>query len=463
MIPGGDSGTLVDQLVAEITKEIVAKRLLAGQKLPSIRQFAESKGISKFTVVEAYDRLVARGLLHSKYKSGFYVVGYRPPLTIATINRPIEREIDPLWIMRQSLRPDMGTLKPGCGWLPNAWYGHEEIRRVLRTLARASHTNLVDYDEPLGYLPLRTQLQVRFAQRGIEIGPDQILLTDCGSQAIDLASRLLVQPGDTVFVDDPCYFNFQTNLRVHRATVIGVPFRKNGPDLGVFAELAAKHRPRLYITNATLHNPTGASISASVAHQILKIAEQFDFAILEDDIFADFETLPRPRLAALDQLNRVIYVGSFSKTLSAAMRCGYVAARPDWIEGLIDLKLATTYGNNASSAQVMYRLLADGGYRKHVDAIRDRLRASMIHVARQLKECGLTLWTEPTAGLFLWAMLPEGVDSANLARMAIAEGIILAPGNVFSLSQTAGRFLRFNVAQSQSKRIFDFLFNALGA
>jgi DNA-binding transcriptional MocR family regulator len=275
--------------------------------------------------------------------------------------------------------------------------------------------------------------------------------------AIDLVGRLLIQPGDTVFVDDPCYYNVLANLRAHRAQVIGIPFQKHGPDLEIFAALAAQYRPVLYITNSALHNPTGATLAPATAHRLLKIAETFDIAILEDDIYADFEEQPAPRLAALDQLNRVIYVGSFSKTLSAASRCGWIAARQDWIEGLTDLSMATVISNNEVSAQFLHRLLTDGSYRKHVEGVRARLRAASVQVRGRLEASGLSLWTEPQGGMFLWAMLPEGFDSAEIARRAVACGIALAPGNVFSMSRSAGRFLRFNAAQSDDKRIYDFL------
>ncbi|HXP97304.1 MAG TPA: PLP-dependent aminotransferase family protein [Telmatospirillum sp.] len=282
-------------------------------------------------------------------------------------------------------------------------------------------------------------------------------MVDSGTQAIDLINRLLIQPNDTVFVDDPCYFNYLCNLRAHRAKVVGIPFRPNGPDLEIFAAEAARHRPRLYITNAALHNPTGASLSPAVAHRLLKLAEDFGITIVEDDIFVDFEEQPTPRLAALDQLNRVIYVGSFSKTLSSAMRCGYIGARPDLIEGLIDLKLATMMSSNEVSAQVMHRLLTDGSYRKHVEALRGRLRAAGVPVRRALAETGLTLWTDPQGGLFLWAMLPEGLDSAIIAKRALAQGVSLAPGNAFSVTQSASRFFRFNVAQARPQRVYEVL------
>ena len=114
----------------------------------------------------------------------------------------------------------------------------------------------------------------------------RILLTDSGSQAIELAIQLVVQPGDAVLVDDPCYFNFQAILGFHRVTVIGIPFLNNGPDPTALAAAAARHGPRLYISNATLQNPTGATLTPAVAHKLLKIAERYDFAILEDDTFA---------------------------------------------------------------------------------------------------------------------------------------------------------------------------------
>src|SRR3954469_14960000 len=148
------------------------------------------------------------------------------------------------------------------------------------------------------------------ADRGIEVSPEHIMLTESSTQAIDLLCRFLIEPGDAVLVDDPCYFNFHALLRAHRAKVIGVPQTPSGPDIDLFAQALAEHRPRLYITNSALHNPTGATLSPVVAHRVLKLAGQYDLTIVEDDIFADFETAPAPRLAAFDGLERVVHIGS---------------------------------------------------------------------------------------------------------------------------------------------------------
>lgn len=299
------------------------------------------------------------------------------------------------------------------------------------------------------------------AERGIEASPDQIVLTESGTQAIDLLCRLLLEPGDTVMIDDPGYFNFQALLRAHRVKIVSVPYTPNGPDTAHFAEIAAAHCPRLYITNSAIHNPTGATLSPVTAHRVLKLAEQFGITIVEDDIFADFEHTAAPRLAAFDGLDRVIHIGSFSKTLSAAARCGFIAARPEWIEGLTDLKIATSFGSGRLTAELVLGVLSNGSYRKHVETLRTRLSRTMAEVSARLKPLGITPWLQPQAGMFLWCRLPDGLDAAEVARAALAHNVVLAPGNVFSLSQSATGFMRFNVSQMLDQEVFAVLKEAL--
>ena len=198
---------------------------------------------------------------------------------------------------------------------------------------------LVDYAGPLGLPALRQLLQRRSATLGIDAPMEQILLTESGTHAVDLLCRFLLKPGDCVLVDDPSYFNYHALLKAHQVQAIGVPYTHSGPDLEAFAQALQAHSPRLYITNSGLHNPTGAVLSANTAHRLLGLAERSELIIVEDDIFADFELQPAPRLAALDGLSRVIHVGSFSKTLSAASRCGYIAACHDWIEASLQADL----------------------------------------------------------------------------------------------------------------------------
>lgn len=452
--------TLVGAVVAAIEQAIDERRLTPGARLPSIRQMAERRGLSKSTVVEAYDRLVAAGRAVSRPGSGFTVAAARrvpaDPLP------PVERDIDPSWVMRSSLELDASLPKPGCGWLPTEWLEEAGIRRALRAIARDPASRLVDYGHPLGHPGLRRVLAMRLGERGVAVEPSQVILTAGASAAVDLVLRHLVEPGDTVFVDDPCYYNFRAKLRIARARVIGIPFHPDGPDLEVFEREAAAHRPRLYLTNSGPHNPTGGRIGPATAHRLLNLAARHDFRIVEDDVFAEFETRPSPRMAALDGLERVIHVGSFSKTLSSAIRLGWIAARPDLVEDLTEVKLATSFTNDDLAAQVVHRLLTDGSYRRHVEGLRRRIATARDRACRALERVGLRPWSDAAEGFFVWTELPEGFDAGEVSKRAAAKGIVFAPGNVFSPSLSAGRFLRFNVAQCGDPRIWAFLKEELG-
>lgn len=456
------AGTLVERVMASIRGQIASRSLTPGARLPSIRALAQSMRVSKSTIVEAYDRLAAEGVIRSRPGAGFYSAAPLAPLSLAELAPRLDRAIDPFWVSRQSLEARGDVLKPGCGWLPGPWMPEGEIRRALRSLARTKDAaGLTDYGTPLGLAALRRVLSRRLAEQGLEATPDRILLTDSGTQAIDLVCRLLIQPGDVVLVDDPCYFNFLALLRAHQVTVIGVPHTPTGPDLGLFEQALALHRPRLYITNSGLHNPTGAALSTVTAHRLLKLAEKHGLTVIEDDIFADFETDPAPRLAALDGFERVVRIGSFSKTLSASFRCGYIAARPDWIEKLTDLRIAAGFASHRLSEELVLGVLGSGGYRKHLEALRTRLARTMASTIPQLQALGIEPWIVPKAGMLLWCRLPDGLDAADVARHALTEDVVLAPGNVFSPSQSATSFMRFNVAQCTDERVFAVLERAM--
>ncbi|MEZ0083873.1 DNA-binding transcriptional MocR family regulator [Bradyrhizobium japonicum] len=373
----GRGGTRTIDVMGAIRAKVAARALGAGDRLPSIRSLAATMGVSPSTVVEAYDRLAADGLIRARRGSGFYVSSaVTSPLALAEVEPRRDREVDPFWVSRQSLDTDDAVPKPGCGWLPPEWMPEAALRRATRALARTDASVLTNYGTTSGSPALRRLLLARLGEDAIEASINQLMLTGSGTQATDLICRFLLRPGDTVLVDDPCYFNFRALLRAHQAKIVSVPHTPSGPDVARFEQILAAERPRLYITNSALHNPTGATISLQTAHRLLTAAAMHDLAIIEDDIFGDFEPERSPRLAALDGLNRVIRIGSFSKTLSASVRCGYIAGRADWIEHLVDLQVATSFGGPSPVAtEIIAKVLAGGSYRKHMDELRQKLHA----------------------------------------------------------------------------------------
>ena len=457
-----DNLPLVEQVVQGVRQQVDERVLRQGARLPSIRQFAGDHGISRFTVVQAYDRLVASGYLESRKGSGFYV---SKPMAAANLAEPacdLDRAVDILWLLRRSMQDRSFAQMPGCGWLPHDWHDHAGMQRGLRSLSRGSTRPLVEYGRAAGYTPLRQDLQKRLADQEIGASLGQIICTHGVSHALDLVCRYFIRPGDTVLVEDPAYFTLFGTLKLLGAKLVGVTRNSDGPDTTQMEALIQQHRPKLFITTAVLHNPTGTSTSQAVAYRILQLAEKYDLMIVEDDIYGDFHGGRATRLATLDQLNRVVYVSSFSKTISASLRVGYLACDKDLAQELIDLKLLTQLSSCELSERLLHQVLSEGHYRKAMARLHGRLAQARGETVDALERLGMSLFVEPEHGMFLWARLPSGSEqnAAELAHRALAQDLMLAPGNIFSPQQRSSDRLRFNAAFCQGR---PELFNQLAS
>ena len=500
----GSDRSLVDQTAAWMKTRIDERLFRAGTRVPSIRMLATQRGISRFTVVEAYERLVAHGYLESRRGSGFYVRERAGTATAPARGRhrsslqkamqPVESaptdasRLDAQWLVRNMFRDLPPHHMPGSGLPPPGWMDGDmlatSLRAVGRAMTRSSATGVLDYGTPQGFLPLREELQRKLAGLDIGADPSQIVMTTGATQAFDLIARQFVSPGDTVLVDDPAWFLMFGLFAAHGARVVGVPRLADGPDLATFEKLVIEHKPRFYVVDSVLHNPTSTSLSSAKAFQILKLAEQHDFAVIEDDVYGDLHPGSRSgrngaaiRLASLDQLKRVIYVGSFSKTLAANLRVGFIACDAELAQNLADHKMLVALTTPEIGERMVWRILSEGHYRKHVDRLRARFDAARDRAIRGLERVGLTIDHQPAAGMFLWARAAgggggqhargnggpnaRGIDTSALAARLFDEGYLLAPGSLFSPSQLPSSHLRFNIATSSNPGMLDALAHAL--
>lgn len=199
------------------------------------------------------------------------------------------------------------------------------------------------------------------------------------------------------------------------------------------------------------HNPTGTSLSPSVAHRVLQLAEQHDFHIVEDDIYADFQNGPSTRLATLDSLRRVIYLASFSKTLSCSLRVGYLIAGPELIRRLADVKMYTSIGSQRFAECVVSTMLANGSYRKLVQRLRQRLTRQMAATLRVLRDNGWEVFAEPVGGMFVWARIGD-YPFAELQAVATRLDVLLSPGSGFSPEGEESDWLRISIAYASDPR-----------
>lgn len=445
--------TLVEQIVDWYAARIDERVIRPGTRMPSVRQFAAGHGVSRFTVVEAYDRLIARGYLESRRGSGFFVRERNVQASLSAARAWAEAPapgLDVVWLLRNMFKKLPARDMPGAGVLPPDWLDDSLIAGSLRALGRRNASAYLDYGEPQGYLPLRQQLQLKLAENGIAAAPEQILTVNGVSQGLDLVAQHFLQRGDTVLVDEPSWFLMFGRFALLGARVIGVPRLADGPDVERLRALAAEHRPKLFITVSVLHNPTSTSTSGARAFQVLRLAEEFGFTVVEDDVNCDLHpgpsVQPCVRVASLDQLHRVVYLGGFSKSLAANLRVGFVACDAALARALTDLKMLVVLTSPEFGERVVFRVLSEGHYRRHLDRLRARLAAAQEPALRAIERLGLRPFATPGVGMFVWA--DAGIDTNPVARAMLDRGYLMAPGSLFLPDQRPSTWMRFNIANS---------------
>ncbi len=223
------------------------------------------------------------------------------------------------------------------------------------------------------------------------------------------------------------------------------------------------HRPRAFFVQTLVHNPTGSSAAPANCHRLLSLAEQFGFAVIEDDVYGDLYEGPAVRLAQIDGLRHVIYVDSYTKLIGPALRVGYIAADAGLIARIVERKVLSVLSGSALLESFVSEVLDSGRYKRHVEQIRTRL-ARMRRDARQaLETAGISFEGPLGEGMFLWGRVPDAVAVEDLVRSAREKSILLARGSLFSATQGCGPWLRFNVAHSVAPPLIRFLSEALAA
>jgi DNA-binding transcriptional MocR family regulator len=448
------NATLVDTLTARLKQAITDQTYPAGGKMPSVRAGAVQWAVSNFTVVQTYDRLIAQGYLQSRRGSGFYVqhrqTNAPPVVPVRQYASSAPANMDVVWLIRNLFREVSTHAMPASGTVPAAWLDETMMAQASRAVARDDGAHLLAYGTPQGWLPLREQLSLLLAGLDIQAHAGQILTTAGVTQGFSLVTRALSKPGDTVLVDAPAWFVLYATLSGFQRQIIGVPRGLDGPDLAALEQLAALHKPKLYVTQSILHNPTSSSLSAAKAHAVLNIAHQHGFYVVEDDVYAGLHPGSHiqacSRLASLDQLKRVVYLGGFSKTLAPNLRVGFIAADAAIMPQLIDQKMMAALTTPEFGERVVHKILSEGHYRKHLDRLRSKLAARRNGAIAGLEAAGVRFPDLAPCGLFAWGDV--GRDSSVVANNMLAKDFVLAPGSLFDPQQAPSQRMRFNLATS---------------
>ena len=451
--------TLAEQLAARFAERIRQRLMAPGARLPSVRECARRHAISPSTVVAAYDQLLAQGLVEARKQRGFFV---REPERGALRDgareaaRPASRPAAPLnamALLRGMFQPPGTRPMPGLGTLPVDWLDLPMLAGALRRVGSGAQLGplSLQYGEPAGDARLRRALAARLADHGVKAVAEQIVTTLGATQALDVVTRSLLRAGDAVLVDEPGWPVEYARLAALGLRMLPVPRGEDGPDLAVMEQLIKAHRPRLYITVSVLHNPTGACLALGAAHRLLKLAQVHGLHIVEDDTYAHLAPAHLPRLAALDALERTIYISGFSKILAPNWRVGFIAAPPALVERFVDTKLLSTLTTPSLMEQALAHCLEQGLLRRHAERMQHKLDAARARAVRLAEVAGCR-FAAPPRGLFGW--VDVGVDTERLATDMLDDGWLLAPGALFHATPRPSTLMRINFATTQEARFW---------
>jgi DNA-binding transcriptional MocR family regulator len=433
---------VVQQIVDALTCWLHSSGVSPGTRLPSVRQIARNNLLSQLSVAQACERLVTQGMLVSRHGAGYAVAN--PVLAAGA-------EHEPVWF--EGAEPELGArsseLRLGCGGLPESWRETDDLSYAIRQVSRTDTASLFNYSTPLGLPALRQQILKRLRQLDIPAQDNRIMTTAGASQGLDLIVRTLFKAGDCVVVESPGYPVLFDLLRLHGIHMIEVPRTPRGPDVEVLESVLVKHRPQGLLINSFYHNPTGSSLAPVMARRVLQLARAHGVQVIEDDVYADLHSGSGTRLAALD--DNVIYVGSYSKTLSSSLRVGFVVAGAEVITRLAEVKMISGMGASRFCESVLACLLANGAYRKLVQRQRQRLNSDRLAVLQSLEDADWDVFGKPAGGLFIWARSRIS-DYDQVRAQARRLGVLLSSKTAFNPSGEASDWQRINVAYACDPR-----------
>jgi GntR family transcriptional regulator / MocR family aminotransferase len=370
-------GPLYDQLTRALKASILDGRIAAGTQLPPTRELAEELELSRTTVLAAYEQLRAEGFIDGRVGSGSYVSDLQarhPTHHAATTVPPPTR-----YAQRAREVRDWSIARMHRGLRYDLQYGNPLINPALnntwgRELARAAAYTPLNISEVAGLAALRKQTCDYLARRrGIQAEPDDMIIVSGTQQAIDLTARVLLNEGDRVVLEEPHYFSAHQALAAHGADLVAVPTDKQG----LSCDELPTQSPRLIYVTPSHHFPTGAVLSLPRRLELLRYAQQHQCWILEDDYDGEFryDAHPLAALRALDDGDRVIYVGTFSKVLFGGLRLAYMvlpaALRMDFVNAKYFSDIACPVVEQAALAHFM----EDGGFERHLRLARKELKA----------------------------------------------------------------------------------------
>jgi len=437
-----------EELAKDIRTQIANNTWRSGEKIPSVRMSCRNYNVSNSTVLQAYQLLESEGWIIAKPQSGYFVapkvdgVDYQPP--VARENKAInDRLFDFLKSSSAESIVPFGSAFPDPDLFPLP-----SLTRNLASAGRKMTGASVINNLPPGSESLRRQIAQRYLQQGISVNHQDIVITSGAMEALNLSLQTVTQSGDYVVIESPTFYGaLQAVERLGLKPIEVDVCPVNGLDIKQFESVLKNNNVKACWLMATFQNPTGTSLSDEAKRRVVEIAEQHNTYTIEDDVYGDLYhegNKPKP-LKTFDKTDSVLLCGSYSKSLCPGYRVGWVV-NARFNDAIQKLQLLSTLSSSAPVQLGVAHFLTHESYDNHLRKLRKSLlerKARFIEIIKQYFPHSIKI-EEPAGGYFIWIRFNSGFDSQQLHQLAIAQGISVASGDLFSEQGRADNAIRLN-------------------
>ncbi len=450
-----------EKFADEIAELIRTGVLGPGEKVPSVRHASRTYGVSPSTVFQAYYLLEDRGLIQARARSGYFVREHakRPlhePELTAHAAQTTEVDVSELVFSVLASLKDPHTVPFGSAFPSPDLFPLPRLAKSMAHALRRLSPHEIIADMTAGNADLRRQIALRYMVSGVMLPMEELVISNGALEALNLCLQCVTQPGDLVAIESPTFYACLQVLERLQLKAVEIPVHpREGIDLGALSESLKQLPIKACWFMSSLQNPLGASMSETKKQALYELLVEHQVPLIEDDVYAElyFGSHPPKPVKSFDRDGLVMHCSSFSKSLAPGYRIGWVAGGR-YAEQIARLKLMTTISPSVPAQTALADYLQHGGYDRHLRKLRHALEmqqsAMLASAARHFPAS--TRVTRPSGGYFLWFEFPERLDSLQLLRLALAQGISLAPGPIFSASQGFRHCARLNYGHPWNPR-----------
>ncbi|PKL18022.1 MAG: GntR family transcriptional regulator [Spirochaetae bacterium HGW-Spirochaetae-5] len=451
--------TRYEQVADKILTLIQNGILKEGDRLPSMRQLSGELGVSINTIKEAYWTLEKQNYIEAVPQSGFYVMKnikhHDPSVSDPSLMDPQQVGLCQIYGAFQNSGKYSPELNLGLSNINPDFWPTDKLGKYMHEALRYHNHDSFSYIMSPGYPELRNQVSRLSLSGGMDLNPDEIIITNGCHEAIFLALMTVCKPGDTVIYESPIYFSSILLIQRLNLKLIEInASEKEGINLDTLKFVLDNHPVKAMFTISNFNNPLGFAMPDTKKMEMVALLEKYNVTLIEDDIYGDLYFDTRPSACkSFDRTSNVIHCSSITKTVSPGLRIGWIAPGEKYFDEICRLKTLLNISSGSINQIAAARFLKEGGYERHMRKLREALKQQVAEVRGFILEHFPegTKVTDPGGGSLLWISLPEGIDSLDIYHQALKKNILIAPGCLFSMKQRYNNCLRLNAGHWNDK------------